>query len=381
MEKMSSKKTKVDIMGNGVLPRRTLDLYAMNAGDGPRSYVQNSSYQRGAVDIAKPIIEEEIARKLDIKHRSSTSPNGFWVADFGCSTGHNSFPAMQIITRAIYRKHASSGLITSQIPEVFVLFNDVITNDFNTLFTSLPPRRRYTAIRLPGDFHSRLLPESSLHFAYSSWALQWLTQVPKEVAERDSPAWNNRAILYTRDRKEVCDAYLNQYAKDIEAFMEARAVEMVSGGLMAILVPAVPAFWNPETEYTIPSDLNLLGSCLVDMAKTGKFSEAKVDSFNLPFYFTTPEQLKAILERSHSFTLERLEILNNPGKYTLPSVNARAAFYRAVLEGLLTDHFGSDIIDELFTLYMEKLAALPVFLNPDKDKSTVILAVLKRRSE
>ncbi|KAL2235066.1 UNVERIFIED_CONTAM: Loganic acid O-methyltransferase [Sesamum indicum] len=113
----------------------------------------------------------------------------------------------------------------------------------------------------------------------------------------------------------------------------------------------------------------------------GKFSEAKVDSFNLPFYFTTPEQLKAILESSHSFALERLEILNNPGKYTLPSVNARAAFFRAVLEGLLTDHFGSDIIDELFTLYMEKLAASPVFLNPDKDKSIVILVVLKRRSD
>ncbi|KAK4409667.1 Loganic acid O-methyltransferase [Sesamum angolense] len=155
---------------------------------------------------------------------------------------------------------------------------------------------------------------------------------------------------------------------------------MVSGGLMALLVPAVPAFWNPETEYTIPCDLNLLGSCLVDMAKKGRFSEAKVDSFNLPFYFTTPEQLKAILERSHSFNIERLEILNNPGKHTLPSVKARAAFYRAVLEGLLTDHFGSDIIDELFALYMEKLAASPVFLNPENDKSIVILAVLKRRS-
>ncbi|KAL0424678.1 UNVERIFIED_CONTAM: Loganic acid O-methyltransferase [Sesamum radiatum] len=119
---------------------------------------------------------------------------------------------------------------------------------------------------------------------------------------------------------------------------------------------------------------------MLSMFLQGRFSEAKVDSFNLPFYFTTPEQLKAILERSHSFNIERLEILNNPGKHTLPSVKARAAFYRAVLEGLLTDHFGSDIIDELFALYMEKLAASPVFLNPDNDKSIVILAVLKRRS-
>ncbi|KAL0463512.1 UNVERIFIED_CONTAM: Loganic acid O-methyltransferase [Sesamum latifolium] len=304
MEKMSSKKSKLDIMGNGLLPRRTLDLYAMNAGDGPRSYVQNSSYQRGVVDIAKPIIEDEIARKLDIKNLSSTSPNCIWVADFGCSTGHNSFPAMQIVTQAIYQKHM--------------------------LFSRLS---------------------------------------------------KGELLVLQRDRKEVCAAYLNQYAKDIEAFLEARAVEMVSGGLMALLISGVPASWNPDTEYTLPSDINLLGSCVMDMAKKGRFSEAKVDSFNLPLYFTTPEQLKTILERSYSFTIERFEILNNPGKHALRSVNAHAAFYRAVIEGPLTNHFGSDIMDELFDLYMEKLAASPVFLNPDNDKSIVILAVLKRRSD
>ncbi|KAK4430275.1 Loganic acid O-methyltransferase [Sesamum alatum] len=318
---MTCKNGKADNNANEALPRRTdVPLYAMNAGDGPHSYVQNSSYQRGVVDIAKPIIEEEISKNLDIKNLSSTSSNGFWVADFGCSTGHNSFPAMQIVAHAIYQKHASSGLITAKVPKLFVVFNDVITNDFNTLFSSLPPHRNYNAIGVPGTFHGRLLPESSLHFAYSSWALQSLTEVPKAVAETGSPAWNKGEILYTRDRKKVCDAYLNQYAKDMEAFLEARAVEMVSGGLMALLIPAVPASWNPETEYTIPSDINLLGSCLMDMANKGRFSEAKVDSFNLPYYFTTPKQLKAILERSHSFTLERSEILNNPGKHTLPSV-------------------------------------------------------------
>ncbi|KAI3467021.1 hypothetical protein Pfo_023684 [Paulownia fortunei] len=288
---------------------------------------------------------------------------------------------MQIITQAIRQKLESSGLITTpKTPEFYLFFNDVVTNDFNTLFSSLPPHRHYHAAGVPGDFHGRLLPKSSLHFAYSSWSLQWLTEVPKAVADSDSPAWNKGEILYTGDRKEVCDAYLNQFGKDIESFLEARAEEVVGGGLMAILVPAVPAIWNPETEYTIPSDINLMGSCLMDMAKKGRFSEAKVDSFNLPFYFTTPQQLKVILERSHSFSIERMEILNNPGKHTLPSVNARATFFRAVHERLLTDHFGSEIIDELFDLYMKKLAASPVFLNPDNDKSIVILAVLKRKT-
>ncbi|KAK6157622.1 hypothetical protein DH2020_011870 [Rehmannia glutinosa] len=63
-----------------------------------------------------------------------------------------------------------------------------------------------------------------------------------------------------------------------------------------------------------------------------------------------------------------MEILDNPGKYTLPSVNARAAFFRAVHERLLTDHFGSEIIDELFSVIWRNLQfhdVLPVIIIPN----------------
>ncbi|KAH6795511.1 hypothetical protein C2S51_036497 [Perilla frutescens var. frutescens] len=349
-----------------------LPVFAMNAGEGQHSYVQNSSYQRGALDVAKAIIEEEIAQNVDIKDLVSA----FCIADFGCSTGHNSFPAIEIIIEAIKKK-----IKAPKIPEFYVHFNDVVSNDFNTLFSSLPPHthRGYHAAGVPGDFHRRLLPPSSIHFAYSSWSLQWLTEVPAAVASRDSPAWNKGRILYSGERKEVCDAYLEQFGKDMDAFLDCRAIEIVGGGLIALLIPGVPASLNPLTEYTIISDINMLGSCLLDMAKKGRLSEAKIDSFNLPYYFPTPQQLKAILQRSKSFSLERMEIIgNNRGKYSVGRAEARAAFYRAVHEGLLTNHFGSEIIDELFHLYMKKLAASPLFLNPNHDKSVVILVVIKR---
>ncbi|KAL0430216.1 UNVERIFIED_CONTAM: Loganic acid O-methyltransferase [Sesamum radiatum] len=160
---MTCKDGKPDNVENEAFPRPTdLLLYSKNPGDGPHSYVKNSSYQGGVVDVAKPIIEEEIARKLDIKRLSPTSPNGFRLADFGCSTDHNSFLAMQIVTQAIYGKHASSN---------------------------------YNAIGVPGDFHGRLLPESSLQFSYSnSWALHWLSEVPKAVAESGSLASNKGEV-------------------------------------------------------------------------------------------------------------------------------------------------------------------------------------------
>ncbi|KAL8463504.1 hypothetical protein ACS0TY_034234 [Phlomoides rotata] len=349
-----------------------LPLFAMNAGSGPYSYVQNSSYQRGALDVAKSIIEEEILTKLNIKHLVK---NGVFIADFGCSTGLNSFPAMEIITQAIHHK-------LHETAEYYVFFNDVASNDFNTIFTSLPPHRSYHALAVPGDFHGRLLPDSSLHFAYSSWSLHWLRQVPEVVADSTSPAWNKGAILYTENRKEVCDAYFDQFCNDMNAFLESRAVEMVGGGLMALLLPAVPQVWNPQTDYTIPCNLNLLGSCLMEMAKKGRLSEAKIDSFNIPQYFTTPQQLKAILERSHmSFSIERIEIIENHGKYSVQSADDRARFYRAVFERLLTHHFGSEIINELFDLFKTKLEASPLLFNTHNDKSIVILAMLKRKTD
>nr|XP_027073134.1 farnesoic acid carboxyl-O-methyltransferase-like [Coffea arabica] len=142
-------------------------VYAMNGGNGPQSYNQNSSFQRGAVEVAKELINEEIDKELDVKHLSSTSVHPFRIADFGCSTGPNTFVAMKVIREALEEKLRKEGL-ASEVPEFQVFFNDHISNDFNTLFASLPQERHYLAAGVPGDFHKVLLPKASLHSAHSS---------------------------------------------------------------------------------------------------------------------------------------------------------------------------------------------------------------------
>ncbi|KAL3631382.1 hypothetical protein CASFOL_024366 [Castilleja foliolosa] len=360
----------------GAFSKHKQALNAMSAGDGPDSYIKNSSYQGGIGDVVRPIIKDIIATNLDVTNPNTT----ICIADFGCSTGGNSFPTMQVITQAIKQKLESSS--SSSTPEFFVFLNDAVANDFNTLYGSLPLDRLYHAVGVPGDFHERLLPKSSLHFVHSSWSLHWLTEVPRAVADRDSAAWNGGRAWYTRETKEVYDAYLDQYSRDLNSFLEARAVEMVAGGLMALIVPGVPEFWNTLTEYTIHTGFDTLGSCLVDMAKKGRLSEAKVDSFNFPFYFSTLQQMNAILESNQSFSIEKMEILNNPGLHTFSDPRICAAGLRAVTERLLTNHFGSELnIDELFQLFMKKLEILPFFGNTENDKTIVILAVLKRKTD
>ncbi|KAL0396749.1 UNVERIFIED_CONTAM: Loganic acid O-methyltransferase [Sesamum calycinum] len=240
----------------------------------------------------------------------------------------------------------------------------------------------YQAVGLPGSFHECLLPKAFVHFAFSSWALHWLSQVPKAVADPNSPAWNKGAVFYAGAKQEVYDAYSSQYAKDIESFLEGRAQELVSGGLMALLVPGFPIkvdCSNPS--YKTKTDLGLIGSSLIHIAKKGRISEEKIDSFNFPTYYTFPEELKAIIEKNGNYSIERREIFDNPGKYAITSAHARASLYRAVFGELLTNHFGGEIIDEVFDTYRQKLEASPALLLPENDKSIMIFVLLKRRVE
>ncbi|KAH0991018.1 hypothetical protein GBA52_002501 [Prunus armeniaca] len=348
---------------------------AVNEGTGPQSYAQNSSYQRGALEAAQEMIKEEIAEKLDIKQLiASDSLNTFRIADLGCATGPNTFLAVQTILEAVQPKLGSQNSQT--FPEFQVFFSDLVSNDFNTLFKSLPPQsqRPYFAAGVPGSFHGPLFPKASLHFVHSSCALNWLSQVPKPVAERTSSAWNAGKILYSS--REVAEAYSCQFANDMGMFLQARANELVGGGLMALVIPGLPVgILFSETRTAL--EFELLGSTLMGMANMGLVSKEKVDCFNLPVYFPSLEELKAIMERNREFRIEKMEAISHPKMKTEPKQCISGI--KAVFEGIIGKHFGSNVTEELFEQCSIK-AAEPSVLLLDTDMPTlhVLLVILKR---
>uniref|UniRef100_A0A3Q7IGJ7 Uncharacterized protein n=1 Tax=Solanum lycopersicum TaxID=4081 RepID=A0A3Q7IGJ7_SOLLC len=108
---------------------------------------------------------------------------------------------MQNIVETIKDKYHS----TSPEIEYQVFFNDDITNDFNILFKSLySDHKPYFAATIPGSFYGRLFPLCSLHIVYCCYALQWLTQVPKDMK-------NKRRIHYDSASNEVWNAYVSQF--------------------------------------------------------------------------------------------------------------------------------------------------------------------------
>ena len=202
-----------------------------------------------------------------------SSSNTFRICDLGCSIGPNTFLVVKNIIDAVELK--CQGYKKNYLPEFQVFFNDQASNDFNHLFASLPLERQYFAAAVPGSFHGRLFPRASLHFFYSSYALQWLSSVPRELLDKSSPAWNKGRIHYSSSSDEVVKAYEAHFAKDMDNFLNARAQEIVHGGLMALIFPCRP-FGTSHSEVYINRIIEIEESFLLNMAE-------KVMIFNYPF--------------------------------------------------------------------------------------------------
>ncbi|XP_026451831.1 probable S-adenosylmethionine-dependent methyltransferase At5g38780 [Papaver somniferum] len=282
------------------------------------------------------MIKEAIAKEFDVENQLINNPNTtFRIVDLGCSVGSNSLISVNAIIEAKDFKFESyfQGLELKQPakPEFQVYFNDIASNDFNNLFASIPLEKRYFTAGVPGSFYGRLFPRASLHFVNSSTALHWLSRVPKGSAGDINSAWNKGRIHYSSASDEVFRAYTAQYVMDMEAFLLARGHE--------------------------------IGSCLMELAKTDIVDEAKVDSFNMPSYLTSPKQVKELVVRTGCFTIERLKILE-----TLfpPASGAQILtnHMRAATEEIFKQHFGfsDDDLNKLFDLYTKRLVdSLSIF--------------------
>ena len=107
-------------------------------------------------------------------------------------------------------------------------------------------------------------------------------------------------------------------------------------------------------------------------------SEEKVDSFNLPIFFSPYKTVKETLERNGDFTIERMETLDSQYLF-LPTVEMYVVHRRAGLEGLIESHFGCEIVDELFDRFTRKLVNFPDIMNLGMHKFVMIFVLLKRK--
>ena len=113
----------------------------------------------------------------------------------------------------------------------------------------------------------------------------------------------------------------------------------------------------------------------------------KLDSFNLPVYAPSMDEVKAVVEQSQQFDMNHIKLFetnwdpydDSEGNDVHDSVQSGinvAKCLRAVMEPLFAIHFGESVLDELFKKFAYNVT---LHLDTEKTKYSVITLSLKRR--
>ncbi|ESQ40350.1 hypothetical protein EUTSA_v10013754mg [Eutrema salsugineum] len=329
---------------------------SMNGGDGDNSYSTNSLLQRRVLSMTKPILvknTKEMLTNLDF-------PKYIKVADLGCSSGQNTFLVMADIVNTI---NALCQECNQNRPEIDCCLNDLPCNDFNTTFKLITFFNQKLASEgscfvsgVPGSFYSSLFPRKSLHFIHSNYSLHYLSKVPDGLEK-------NKMSVYITSSSPLSEykAYLNQFQRDFTTFLRMRSEEMVSNGRMVLTL-----IGRNTTDDPLYRDCchfwTLLSKSLCDLVFEGLVSASKVNTFKMPFYDPTKEEVTDLIRKEGSFQINDLETHGfdlghsiedcSLQPHRVKSGQKEASCIRAVTETMLVAHFGDAInIDTLFNKY------------------------------
>ncbi|OAY73103.1 Caffeine synthase 1, partial [Ananas comosus] len=291
---------------------------------------------------------------------SILSSENFVVADLGCSSGPNAFMYFAAIMDAIGE---SCDRLSRRAPEIQLLLNDLPGNDFNTLFRSFASEREKRGKRLlphymvgvPGSFYGRLFPCKRVHFVYSCLSLHWLSQVPRGFDTKENVRLNKGNIYISKTSPPlVSKLYLEQFQRDFRSFLNLRSKEICSDGRMVL------TFFGRRCSDPADEEHNYvwtpLAEALNEMVLEGIVKASEMDSFNLPYYQPSMEEVKMVTRDEGSFDLMEEQVFDL--NWDVANGGNVAGIIRAVSESMLASHFGETIIDELFSRFAAIIAEL-----------------------
>ncbi|KAM0831858.1 hypothetical protein ACQ4PT_065260 [Festuca glaucescens] len=361
----------------------------MATGNGENSYAVNSRLQEKAILETRPVLRKAIE---EVYMSLSTSRSTLVVADLGCSSGPNTLLVISEVIGAI-RAYTQKSEERARGVEVQFFLNDLPGNDFNLVFRSLehfediaggkeaPPH--YVA-GLPGSYYGKLFPRQSVHLFHSSYSLMWRSKVPPELS---SCTHLNEGNIYIGKATPptVIKLFQVQFQKDFELFLTLRSRELVSGGRMLL------TFLGRKSEEMlmhgeVSSVLELVAKSLQHLVQKGRVEKKKLESFILPYYAPSMKEVNTLINRNGLFNVEQIKLFElnwDPqddldGDVVLDYASSGANVarcIRAVLEPLIVDHFGEDIIKELFMIFAATVAK---HLEKAKAKYPIIMVSLKK---
>jgi hypothetical protein len=191
------------------------------------AYNRNASLPAGGGALALPLLEKAVR---NVVLGSGDQP--VVIADYGSSQGKNSLLPMQAAIKGLRRRLGPDRPIS-------VVHVDQPSNDFNTLFAVLDADPERYVLSEPNvfpsaigrSFYENVLPPSSVHLGWSSYAAVWLSSIPTLIPGHFYPLCSTGMVRAEFDR---------QGAQDWETFLSLRARELRPGGRLVVVLPGRP---------------------------------------------------------------------------------------------------------------------------------------------
>ncbi|KAL1543979.1 gibberellin A4 carboxyl methyltransferase [Salvia divinorum] len=158
----------------------------------------------------------------------------------------------------------------------------------------------------------------------------------------------------------------------MEMFLRCRAEEIAAGGLILITMAVV---LDTHNQHRVAVLLTFIESILVDMVKEGVLSQERVDSFNIPVVLPRIEDIRRLVEKNGCFEIVKMEMVEAESA-TDGETETAVMHLRAGLEGTLTNHFGNEIVEQVFVRAMQHQQKL--HFSRTNTSTTAVFAVLKR---
>ncbi|KAJ6800259.1 salicylate carboxymethyltransferase-like [Iris pallida] len=329
--------------------------FHMKQGLGETSYAQNSSFQKEMIESVMDITLSSAVAAC----AAAETPAAVSIADLGCSSGRNTLSVVENIIRAVCGR--SCGAMR-QLPEFMVFLNDLPSNDFNTLFSLVPELvKRLKAEHdggllvlvagIPGSFYGRLFPSSSLQLMTSFNGLNWLSQVPPGLFNEGKPVNKGKVYMSPASPPLVATRYFEQFQKDFSLFLTSRSQEVVGGG--RIVISMIGRKRHGSHKKNELSVFEALGKSFSILVTQKLVEEEQVDSFNLPLYTPSMQELEDQVYREGSFTINYMKQDSQSFTTENPDPKMFSKSCRAATESLICHHFGEKIIEPLFETHTQ----------------------------
>jgi hypothetical protein len=220
--------------------------------EGKGSYNKYAKIPAGGAVLAMPLLEKAAQNvALDRSDRPVV------IADYGSSQGKNSLASIDLAIRTLRPRVGPTR-------PIMVFHVDQATNDFNSLFKVLAndPERyaekesQVFPCAIGRSFYEKVLPPESVHLGWSSYAAVWLSHIPRSIPGH---------FISVRSTGDVRAEFDRQAAKDWERFVSLRAIELVPGGRLVVVLPGIAEHGSSGFENV----MDHANDVLAEMAKDG----------------------------------------------------------------------------------------------------------------